>query len=316
MTIMKAIILKEAGGTEQLQLTDLPVPTIKDDEVLIQVKAISINPVDVKTRLGKALYEKLKEQEPVIIGWDIAGIITQAGANVTQFNTGDEVFGMVNFPGHGKAYAEYVAAPASHLALKPKNISFEEAAATTLAPLTAWQVMSHEAKVSSGQKVLIHAASGGVGHYAVQLAKYLGAYVVGTSSAANKDFVLELGADEHIDYKSQKFEEEVSEVDFVLNPITGNNIMRSLDVIKPGGTLISIVGGITDEVTEKAKSKDINAFSYLVKSDGDDMKLLAELLEKRVVKAHVYKTYSLENIGEAHQQVESGHTVGKVVVTI
>ena len=147
---------------------------------------------------------------------------------------------MINFPGHGKAYAEYVAAPASQLALKPSNISHEEAAAATLAALTAWQALVTNAKVKKGQKVVIQAASGGVGHYAVQIAKYLGAYVIGTSSAANKDFVLGLGADEHIDYKKHKIDEVVKDADFVLDPIGDNNIDPSLNAAKKGGTVIML----------------------------------------------------------------------------
>ena len=194
---MKAIILKEAGSADKLEMAELPKPLINDREVLIQTKAISINPVDIKTRTGKSLYSELRSQNPfIILGWDVSGIVIEAGNSVTGFKPGDEVFGMINFPGHGKAYAEYVAAPAEHIALKPATITHEQAAAATLAALTAWQALVTNAKVSKGQKVLIQAASGGVGHYAVQIAKFLGAYVVATSSAANRDFVLSLGADE------------------------------------------------------------------------------------------------------------------------
>ena len=208
---MKAIILKEAGGIENLELTDMPIPVLNSDEVLIQVKAISINPVDIKTRMGKSLYDDLKSRnEPIILGWDVSGVIAETGSSVTQFKKGDEVFGMINFPGHGKAYAEYVAAPASHLALKPSNISHEAAAAATLAALTAWQSLVTHAKIKKGQKVLIHAAAGGVGHYAVQIAKHLGAYVIGTSSASNREFVSGLGADEQIDYKTTRMEDAVN----------------------------------------------------------------------------------------------------------
>jgi len=313
---MKAIILKEFGDVENLVITELPQPEIKADEVLVQVKAISINPVDVKTRSGKGMAGRLKEFQPLILGWDISGVITKVGADVSEFQAGDEIFGMVNFPGHGQAYAEYVAAPASHLAKKPQNISHEEAAAATLAALTAWQVMVDNAKVKAGQKALIHAAAGGVGHYAVQLAKHLGLHVIGTSSAANRDFVLGLGADEHIDYRSQKFEEVVSDLDFVLDALGGENIDRSLEVVKPGGTLISIPSGMSEVLTEKAKSKNINAYFILVQSNGQQMKILADLLEKGILKSHVSHSFPFENLAEAHLQVETGRTVGKVVVTL
>ncbi|MBB5636494.1 NADPH:quinone reductase-like Zn-dependent oxidoreductase [Pedobacter cryoconitis] len=311
---MKAIILTEAGGIEKLVINTLPVPVITENEVLIQVKAISINPVDAKTRSGKGLYGRLKENPPVILGWDISGIVTES--NSPLFKTGDEVFGMVNFPGHGRAYAEYVAAPAAHLALKPANISHEEAAAATLAALTAWQALVSHAKIKATDKILIHAAAGGVGHYAVQIAKHIGAYVVGTSSAKNKDFVMELGADEHIDYTSQRFEEATSAIDFTLDTIGGDNIDRSLEVIKTGGTIISIPSGLNEEVTSKASAKGINGYFILVESNGEDMKQIAALLEKGIIKSHVSKTYPFEQLPEAHSAIESGRTAGKIVVTV
>ncbi len=311
---MKAIILTEAGAAENLKIVSLPIPVITDNEVLIQVKAISINPVDVKTRAGKGQYNKLAENGPVILGWDISGIVTESKSPL--FKKGDEVFGMVNFPGHGKAYAEYVAAPATHLALKPQNISHEEAAAATLAALTAWQVLVSHAKIKATDKVLIHAAAGGVGHYAVQIAKHLGAYVIGTSSAKNKDFVLQLGADQHIDYHNQSLEEATGDIDFVLDAIGGENIDRSLEVIKPGGTIISIPSGLREEVTEKAAKKGIKGYFTMVESNGDDMKQLAILLEKGIIKSHVSKTYEFEQLPEAHLAIESGRTIGKIIITL
>lgn len=313
---MKAIILDGFGGVEHLVQQEIPKPVIKDNEVLIQSKAISINPVDVKTRAGKGMAGPLKEFQPIILGWDVSGIITEIGKDVTGFKVGDAVFGMVNFPGHGKAYAEYVAAPADHLALKPAKLSHEEAAAATLAALTAWQGLVHHAKIQAGQRVLIHAAAGGVGHFAVQFAHQLGAYVIGTSSAENRDFVLSLGADEHIDYKARRFEEAVSDLDFVLDAIGGENIDRSLEVIKPGGTIISIPSGLNELVTEKATAKGINGFAFRVKSSGDDMKILAGQLADGKLKARVFKSFPFDQMAEAHLQVETGKTAGKVVVTL
>ena len=313
---MKAFILSDPGAADMLQLSDVEKPMIQPDQVLVQVKAISINPVDVKSRAGKGVYGRLKEIKPLILGWDISGIVSEVGTEVTDFKVGDEVFGMVNFPGHGQAYAEYVAAPASHLALKPDNISHEEAAAATLAALTAYQGLVQQAKVQAGQKVLIHAAAGGVGHFAVQIAKHLGAHVTGTSSAANKDLVLKLGADAHIDYRSVKFEEVVNDLDFVLETIGGDQIDRSLEVVKKGGTMISIPSGLSEQITEKAKAKGINGFFFLVQSSGADMKVIAEWLGKGILKAHVSKTYAFEQMSEAHKHVETGRTVGKVVVVL
>jgi NADPH:quinone reductase-like Zn-dependent oxidoreductase len=312
---MRAIVLNDFGGVENLVEQQFAQPVPASGEVLIQVKAISINPVDVKTRAGKGMAGRLREIKPLILGWDIAGVVVSVGAAVEEFKAGDEVFGMVNFPGHGRGYAEYVAAPASHIALKPANISFEEAAAATLAALTAWQALK-SADIKPGQRVFIHAAAGGVGHFAVQLAKQFGAYVIGTSSAPNKDFVLGLGADEHIDYRTQRFEDTVRDIDFVLDTIGGDNIDRSLPMIKRNGTIISIPSGLREEVTQKAKDSGINGYFILVQSNGSDMKMLAHLLEAGKLKAHVSKTFPLNKTGEAHLHVESGRTVGKVVITV
>ena len=313
---MKAIVLKAFGSVDNFAVEDIPLATIQDNEVLVELKAASINPVDMKTRSGKALAARLKDENPIILGWDISGVVTEVGADVKDFKAGDEVFGMVNFPGNGKAYAEYVAAPAAHLALKPANISHEEAAAATLAALTAWQAFNTHIKIQPGNRVLIHAASGGVGHFAVQIAKHLGAYVIGTSSAINKDFVLSLGADEHFDYKSKPFEGAISDIDIVLDTIGGDNIDRSLEVIKTGGTIISIPSGLNKEVTAKASAKGINGYFILVSSNGDDMKQLAGLLEKGIVKSHVGQIYPFEQLPAAHSAIESGRTVGKIVITV
>jgi NADPH:quinone reductase-like Zn-dependent oxidoreductase len=312
---MKAIIINEPGGTDKLIYTELPRPTIKPDEVLVQVKAISINPVDVKTRAGKGVYGRIKQETPLVIGWDISGIVNEAGYE-TNFKPGDEVFGMVNFPGHGKAYAEYVAAPARQLALKPSTVSHQEAAATTLAALTAYQAMLIKASVQPGQHVLIHAAAGGVGHFAVQIAKHLGAHVVGTSSAKNKDVVLGLGADEHIDYQGYDWLNSPYRFDFILDTVGGDNIDKSLDVAKPGSTVISIPSGLNEQITEKAKARGVNGFFFLVSSNGDDMTVLAEWLRQGILKAHVSEALSFADMASAHERVESGRTIGKVVVTV
>lgn len=319
---MKAITLKEFGSVDNLIIQDIPTPTIKEDEVLVKVKAISINPVDVKVRAGGAqitgpLLDSLINEDPIILGWDISGEITETGTSVHDFKIGDEVFGMVNFIGHGKAYAEYVAVPASQLALKPLNISHDEAAAATLAALTAWQAFTKEGHLTAGDRVLIHAASGGVGHYAVQIAKYLGAYVIGTSSAANKDFVMSLGADEHIDYKGQNFEKTLSDIDFVLETIGGDNFVRSLDVLKSTGTIVNLPSGLTDEAKQKAQEKGVSScFFMIVESNGEDMKQIADLLEKEIVKSHISKTFSFDQMPQAHLQIESGRTVGKIIITL
>jgi len=311
---MKAIILKAFGGIENFEAVNIPVPTIKDDEVLIKLKAISINPVDAKTRQGKGAAGRTKMELPIILGWDISGVITEAGSEVTGFKPGDEVFAMINFPVLGKTYAEYVVAKPSELAIKPANVTHNQAAAATLAALTAWQVLTTKVNVKKGDRMLVHAAAGGVGHYVVQMAKHLGAYVIGTSSAANKDFVLSLGADEHIDYKAKKVEDVVSDIDFIFDPIGGANTEQSLHIVNKGGAVICILHAFNDELLQKAKDLGVHGHNVLVYPSGDDMKTIAGLLEKGIIKSHVSKVFQLEQVGEAHTLLESGRAVGKVVI--
>lgn len=311
---MKAIVLKTPGGVDELEYIETETPAIQTGEVLVKLKALSINPVDVKTRQGKGVYGIIKDAHPLILGWDIAGTVTESKSDL--FAVGDEVFGMVNFPGHGKAYAEYVAAPAAQLALQPKNISSEEAAAATLVALTAWQALVKNANVKKGQKVLIHAASGGVGHIAVQIAKYLGAEVTGTSSEKNKAFVLSLGADHHIDYHSYDWSAHPDQFDFVLDTIGGDNIDHSIVVAKPGSSIISIPTGLNEQVTEKAKAKNVNGYFMMVQSNGEDMKQIASLLEKGILKPFVSQTFPFEKMADAHTQLETGRTLGKIVVKL
>lgn len=312
---MKAIILEGFGGVENLVVTELPVPVINEYEVLVQVKAIAINPVDIKTRKGKGLAESLKKFNSIIPGWDIAGTVTATGDNVTSFRAGDDVFGMVNFPGHGKAYAEYVAAPEAHLALKPAEITFEEAAGACLAALTAWQILKEKVRIKPGDKVLIHGAAGGVGHFAVQIAKYLGADVTGTASAENRDFVLSLGASTHIDYEDVPFETVASEMDFVLDTVGGTYIDRSLKVMRKGGTLVSINSGTTEGLEDKAAEAGMTGSKFMVQSDGHNMREIAGLLGTGSIRSHVSAIYAFDQVQSAHQQVETGKTRGKVVLS-
>jgi NADPH:quinone reductase-like Zn-dependent oxidoreductase len=224
---------------------------------------------------------------------------------------------MVNFPGHGKAYAEYVAAPADQLALKPVNLSHEEAAVATLAALTAWQALVTYGKVQAGEKVLIHAAGGGVGHYAVQIAKHLGAYVVGTGSAGKKDFVLGLGADEFIDHTTVRFEDVVQDADFVLDSLFGDHVFRSLDAVKDGGRVITLLTYFTDEkLIRKVEQKKVYTHRLDVVTSGSDMRKLAALLESGQLRSHISARFHFDDISQAHQAIESVKTTGKIVVSI
>jgi NADPH:quinone reductase-like Zn-dependent oxidoreductase len=313
---MKAILLEKTGGVENFLIKDVKKPDTKENEVLISVKAIGINPVDYKARAIEDVLNSLTgEQRPAIIGWDVSGTIIAIGNNITKFKIGDNVFGMINFPGSGNAYAEFVAAPEDHLVKIPKNISFEEAAATTLAAVTALQAL--KPRVKKSDRVLIHAGSGGVGHFAIQIAKSLGAYVITTSSAKNKDFVLSLGADEHIDYGSQKFEEILTDIDFVLDLFNGDILLNSIKITKNGGTIISLpTADFSDEVLKLAKERNVDVSFTVVQSNGDDMNTLKNMLESGTLKPHISKTFAFEKMGDAHLQLESGRTVGKVIVTM
>lgn len=313
---MKAYVLNKTGGVENLVLSEIEKPAPTADEVLVEIKAISINPVDVKTRAAQELLAMIVGTEPpVILGWDIAGKVVEVGKNITRFAPGDSVFGMVNFPGEGKAYAEYVAAPADQLAKIPVDTSFEDAAATTLAPLIALQVL--QPRVKRGDRVLIHAGSGGVGHFAIQIAKHLGAYVVSTSSAKNRDFIMALGADQHIDYEQHKFEEVVSDIDFVLDTMGADVLINSLRVVKNGGKVVSLPGPeFPQEVKPYAQKHNIDVSFVLVESNGADMNTLKGMLAEGVLKPHVSKVFPFEKLAAAHFQLETGRTVGKVVVKL
>ncbi|NNF21580.1 MAG: NADP-dependent oxidoreductase [Saprospiraceae bacterium] len=311
---MKATILKQTGSVENFSIQEIKKPEIQENEVLVEIKALSINPVDYKVRGNEELLTMIYgSQRPAILGWDIAGIVSETGSQVKQFSIGDKVFGMVNFPGAGNAYAEYVNAPVDHLARIPGDISFGEAAASTLAALTALQVLKD--KVKKGDRVLIHAGSGGVGHFAIQIAKHLGAFVISTSSAKNKDFIMSLGADEHIDYRAQAFQDILSDMDFVFDMFNGDILLNSVKVVKKGGTIVSIpTPEFSEEIKDLATERGVELIFHMVQSDSEDMETIANLLDNGIVKAHISERFSFENIANAHKHLESGRTVGKVVV--
>jgi NADPH:quinone reductase-like Zn-dependent oxidoreductase len=264
-----------------------------------------------------------KGTEPyIILGWDVAGIVVEAGKDVARLKKGDEVFGNFKFVGQANAYAEYVAAPENEMVLKPANISFEEAAGATMAALTAWVSIVNYGKIKSGDKIIIHGASGGVGHYAVQFAKHFGAYVIGVASEENRDFVLGLGADEFIDYKTHRFEEIIKDADIVHDTVWSedeNHIERSLKALKPGGTLLSLIVYPDQKFVEKAKEeKGVDVFRVNVRHSEenylDDMQAIANLLASGDVKTHISHLFSLEEIQKAHTIIQSKNAVGKIIV--
>src|ERR1700760_115782 len=239
---MKAIRIHEFGGPEVLELVDIAVPKPAEDEVLIKVYASSVNPVDQKIYAGEA-EEKFPTKFPLTIGWDVSGVIEEAGNKVRNFSIGDEVYGRP-FPTTNGAFAEYLVIKASQISLKPASIDHLNAAAIPLSGLTAWQGLFKYGRLQKDQRVLIHAASGGVGSFAVQFAKWRGAYVIGTGAAENLAFIKQLGADEAIDYKNDRFEDKVKDVDLVFDLVAGDTQQRSLQVIKEGGRLATLFNPI------------------------------------------------------------------------
>ncbi|QMW03962.1 NADP-dependent oxidoreductase [Spirosoma foliorum] len=309
---MKAIVLSDWGGVENFAIQEVPTPTITPDEVLVKVKAFGVNPADFKTRNGTTPYSQ-SYTHPIILGWDMAGEVVETGSNVTTFKPGDAVYGMVNFPKPGNAYAEYVAAPADNLAHKPTQLSFEEAAAAPLAVLTAWQALTEHGHLEAGQKLLIQAASGGVGHLGVQLAKAIGAYVIGTASGKNEAFVRSLGVDEFIDYTTTDVEKAVSDVDLVFDTAGVDTVFTSAKVLKPNGHLISIAYGAMDKVL--AIRPDIKAERTQVHTSGSDLETINQFIADGKLKITVSQVLPAEQIADAHQQLESRRTTGKIVLT-
>lgn len=313
---MKAMTIKGHGGVENFAMALLPIPQIKDNEVLVRTKAISINPADAIVRSNKDVSWVFGTDQPFIPGWDISGEVVGVGSKVAGFKIGDQVFGALRHPYIGRTYAEFVAAPEADLAHKPSNISHEQAAAATLAALTALQPMI-KVGIKDGDRVLITAAGGGVGHFAVQFAKYFGAHVIALASIGKKDFVTSLGADEFVDYQQGRFEQQIADVDLVVEAVKQDrHIQRSMQVVKPGGSLISLWSHVNDEEKAEADRRNVNAFYNMVLSNGLDMKFIAKLLEENRLVPHISASYPLEAMADAHREIEKGHTQGKIVVTI
>lgn len=304
---MKAMVIQQYGGPEVLTPADLSVPQPAAGEVRVKVYAASVNPVDYKRRMSWP-----SQPLPVVLGWDVSGVVDALGEGVTDFGIGDTVYGMIRFPEEGRAYAEYVVAAATELALKPESLSHTEAAAMTLAPLTAHQAFETMG-LKAGQTILIHAAAGGVGHYAVQLAKARGARVIGTASSRNKDFVLGLGSDEFVDYHERPFEEQVAEVDAVFDCVGGDTLPRSFGVIKKGGWLVSIA---SKPLSEQAEQHGIQAAWIWVVPSRADLDYLTSLVVSGKLRSHVSQTYPLEKVADAHRALETGRTVGKIVLEV
>jgi NADPH2:quinone reductase len=314
MAQMKAVQMHKFGDTDVLVYEDTIRPEAQAGEVLVRVRAAGVNPVDWKTRRGPGVTSiKGPQPFPYILGWAISGEVVALGEGVTQFAPGDAVYGMVRFPQEGKAYAEYVAAPVSDIALKPQRLSHQEAAAVPLAALTAWQAIFDTAHLQPGQTILIHAAAGGVGHLAVQLAKWKGAKVIATTSARNAEFVRDLGADTIIDYTAQPFEEAVRDVDVVFNTVSNDIVKRSFQVIKHGGFLVSIAGEHEPAI---ASSHGVQAARIMVHTQGEQMAELTRIFDAGSLKVHVDAVFPLQEVGQSHRLSEGGHVRGKIVLDV
>jgi len=298
-------------GDSAVIQADTVEPSLPDaSQVLVSVKAASINPVDFKIRNGK--YPAVKEDRlPYTLGRDVSGVVEKCGAQATQYKVGDEVFGMVGIGGGG--YAEKVALDQRAITRKPPNLDHVHAAAIPLAGQTAWQGLFRHGGLKPGQSVLIHGGSGGVGHFAIQFAKAKGARVLTTVATANVEFAKSLGADVVIDYKTERFEDHASDLDMVFDLIDGETRERSWKLLKPGGTLVST---LTDPSQEKAKELGVQALRYTVEANGNELAEIGALVTAGKVKAHVQRTYPLEEAAQALTAVEKSHPVGKIVLIV
>lgn len=332
---MKAFILESYGANRALQLADVPEPQLRDDEVLVQVHAAGVNQLDSKIRDGQFKLI-LPYRLPLILGHDVAGVVVKAGPRVRQFQPGDEVYARTDDFRIG-TFAEFVPVRESSLAPKPKGLTMEEAASIPLVGLTAWQVLVETARLARGQKVFIQAGSGGVGTFAIQLARHLGATVATTTSAANFDLVRGLGADVVIDYRTQDFEDVLHDYDVVLNSQDGKALGKSLRVLKGGAKLVSISGPpdpafgraiaapafvrlvmrlLSSGIRRRARSRGIDYSFVFMKADGGQLREITRLIEAGAIRPVVDKVFAFESTNEALAYAEAGHAKGKVVIKI
>lgn len=317
---MKAIRIHEFGGPEVMKIEEIERPVPIDNEILVKVYASGVNPIDWVARRGgnDAIRPFLKL--PMTLGWDAAGIVEAVGSHVTDFKVGDAVFGSPNFPGDG-SYAEYVAANANQFALKPQSMPFNEAAGVPLAGLTAWSGIFVFGNLQAGQRILVNGASGGVGSLAVQFAKAKGAYVVATASAANLDFLKQLGADEVIDYKNQDFEEILKDMDVVFDasPVRDSNTrLKAVKVLKEGGTLVStnLDFPFSDEVNAALEKKNAKGALTLTQVKKEFLQQMAQWIDEGRVKVYISKVYPLEQVADAHLESETWHVKGKLILEV
>jgi len=332
---MKAFILDGYKKKGRLRLGEAPEPAPGPEDVLVEVHAAGLNPLDSKIRDGE-FKPILPYRPPFILGHDVAGIVVRAGPKAERFKIGDEVYARVR-DGRIGALAQFIAANEADLALKPKNLSMEEAASIPLVGLTAWQALVERAKLARGQKVLIHAGSGGVGTFAIQLAKHLGATVATTTSTANVELVRSLGADVVIDYRTQDFAKVLSGYDVALNSLDGETLEKSLGVLKPGGKLISISGPpdpgfarahganwalrqlfglLSFGIRSKAQRRGVDYSFLFMRADGEQLGRITSLIEAGAIRPVLDRVFPFEAVNDAFAYIETGRSKGKVVIKV
>ena len=332
---MKALILKRYGGPNQIAFADIPRPVPKADEILVQVHAVGLNPID--NMISKGTFKPIiRMRLPSTLGSDLAGTVVEVGNRVTRFKVGDSVFAST-FDLDIGALAEFAAIPESVAALKPANLDFVQAASIPMVGLTSWQALKERANVQPGQKVFIPAGSGGIGTFAIQLAKYFGAKVGTTTSTGNVDLVRSLGADEVIDYKKQKFEEVLKDYDFVLGTVRGDAIEKSLQILKPNSKVVSLIGPpdaafarargmnflmrfviglLSRKIIGRASKRRVGYSFLFVRPDGEQLTKIAELLHTETIRPVIDQTFPFDQAKEALAYLEKGRAKGKVVVQI
>jgi NADPH:quinone reductase-like Zn-dependent oxidoreductase len=311
-TTMRVVSQDRLGGPDVLRVVDIERPAPGPSEVLVRVHAAGLNPTDWVHRRVPGFLAKL----PLVLGWDVSGVVEAVGLGVVLHEVGDEVFGMLPYPrGHGSC-AEYVVAPARALVRKPAELDHVQAAAVPLAALTAYQALVDTARVQAGQRVLIHAAAGGVGHFAVQIAASLGAYVIGTASSPKHDLLRQLGADELIDYRDQDFARTVGDVDVVIDAVGGEYPARSLRTLRPGGVVVSLALGNTAPLTQEAARLGVHHRLMLVEADQAGMVAVAAMVRDGRLRPVIEATFPLEDAAKAHEIGETNRVTGKLVLTV
>jgi NADPH:quinone reductase-like Zn-dependent oxidoreductase len=314
---MRAMVINRTGEPEVFEPAELPVPPKFGAELLVRVVAASINPIDAKTRAGRSA--AAIPGYPAVLGHDFSGVVVESPFEACAFQPGDEVFGMVPVPRHSGSFAEFVVASTLHVARKPASLGHLEAAAVPLAALTAWGLVVDVAKAREGQRLLIHAGAGGVGHFAVQFAAHFGASVIATGSARNAEWLRELGASEVIDYTVTRFEDVVQGVDTVIDLIgnvhddTGT---RSLKVLRPGGLIVNVPTGSWPGFGADAAAAGMRATHFKLAPDGRALEGIATLLDSGDIRVNVDKVFELDRIADAHRALEEGHTRGKIVLRV